>query len=91
MNSEEFRKLLVKMVKASGHEIIDRAEDIVGNGNFISDFNIRIKFPTDGRMLSGVPTIEITREYLSKECMDVLLKEEDSFSKSSNTKELSDV
>lgn len=63
MSSEKFRELLVKMVKASGQELIDRAEDLVGNGDCISDFNIWVRFPTDGRMLTACPTIEVTREH----------------------------
>ena len=54
MSSEKFRELLVKMVKASGQELIDRAEDLVGNGDCISDFNIWVRFPTDGRMLDVI-------------------------------------
>lgn len=72
MKSEEFRELLVKMVKAAGQEVIDRAEDLVGNGDLISDFDIWLRFPTDGRMLTAYPTIEVTRSHCSKEAMDVL-------------------
>ena len=32
MDSEEFRNMLVEMVKASGQEVIDRAEDLVESG-----------------------------------------------------------
>lgn len=70
MNSEKFRKQLIKLVKASGQEIIDRAEDLVGNGDLISDFNIWIRFPMDGH-----PTIEVSRSYCSKRCFDVLLED----------------
>lgn len=73
MSSEDFRKLLVKMVKASGQEVIDRAEDLVGNGELIGDFNIYLRFPTDGRMLTACPTIEVVREHMSKRGFDVLL------------------
>ena len=77
MTSEEFRKLLVEMVKAAGQDVIDRAEDLVGNGDLISDFDILLRFPTDGRMLSGCPTIEVTRSHCSKKCVDVLVKKAD--------------
>ena len=76
MTSEEFRELLVEMVKASGQEVIDRAEDIVGNGDLISDLHISLSFPLDGGMLTGCPGIEITRLYCSSRCTDVLLKGE---------------
>lgn len=67
MNSEEFKKLMVEMVKASGQEIVDRAEDLVGNGDLLTDFDIRIRFPVDSGMIVGVPTIELTKSYMIKE------------------------
>ena len=74
MNPEEFRKMLVEMVKACGQEVIDRAEDLVGNGDLISSFDIWLRFPTDGRMIDGCPTIEVTREHCSKKAVDVLME-----------------
>ena len=72
--SEEFRELLVEMVKSSGRELIDRAEDLVGNGDLISDFGIRVSFPTNGRMFIGVPTIEVTRSHISKKSHCALME-----------------
>lgn len=72
--SEKFRALLVEMVKAAGQEVIDRAEDLVGNRELISDFDIWLRFPVDGRMFDGCPTIEVTRSHCSKKCMDVLMQ-----------------
>ena len=72
--SEKFRELLVEMVKSSGRELIDRAEDLVGNNDLISDFSIRIDFPTDGRMFIGCPTIEVTRSHISKNSYGVLME-----------------
>lgn len=71
MVSEEFRKLLVNMVKASGQELIDRAEDLVGDGDLISGFDIWLRFPVDGNMMTGVPTIEVTRTHIAKKSCDV--------------------
>lgn len=70
---EKFRALLIEMVKAAGQEVIDRAEDLVGNGDLISDFDIWLRFPTEGRMINGCPTIEVSRSHYSKECMDVII------------------
>lgn len=70
--SEEFRKLLADMVKACGEELIEKAEDLVGNMDLMSDFDIRITFPLDGRMLTGCPTIEIHREHVSHKVTKVL-------------------
>lgn len=72
MNSEEFRKMLVKMVKASGQEIVDRAEELVGNGDLLSDFDIWLRFPIDGGMMTGVPTIELSKSYLTKGAIDTI-------------------
>lgn len=74
MSGEAFRELLVKMVKASGQEVIDRAEELVGNGDLITDFDIWLRFPTDGRMLTSCPTIEVSRSHVSKHAYDVLLQ-----------------
>ena len=74
MNSEEFRNMLVEMVKASGQEVIDRAEELVGSGDLLTDFDIWLRFPIDNGRLSGVPTIELTRSYLSKEGIDIITK-----------------
>lgn len=72
MNSEEFRKLMVEMVKASGQEIVDRAEDLVGNGDLLTDFDIRIRFPVDSGTIVGVPTIELTKSYMAKGAIDTI-------------------
>lgn len=85
MPSEEFRALLKEMVKAAGQEIIDRADYFVGCGDLMSDFEIKIIFPmasvekmsngcilTDGRILSGVPMIEVRSSYISKNSYDVM-------------------
>lgn len=74
MNSEEFRELLVEMVKASGQEVIDRAEDLVGDGEMLSDFDIWLRFPIDGLMFDGIPTIQVSKEYVSKNGFDVMDK-----------------
>ena len=74
MNSEEFRNMLVEMVKASGQEVIDRAEELVGSGDLLTDFYIWLRFPLDNGRVSGVPTIELTKSYLSKGGMNTIMK-----------------
>ena len=66
-NSELYRNYLTELVKATGQEIIDRAEDIVGNGDMISDFTIWARFPQD-----SVPTIEVQREHIVKNSIPVI-------------------
>ena len=74
MNSEEFRNMLVEMVKASGQEVIDRAEELVGSGDLLTDFDIWLRFPIDNGRLSGVLTIELIKSYLSKEGMNTIME-----------------
>lgn len=76
MKSEEFRKKLVELVKASGQEVIDRAEDLVGDGDALSDFDIWIRFPlVETSIVNSIPTIEVTKSYLSKNSIQVLAKQ----------------
>lgn len=67
--SEKYRQKLIDMVKAAGQDVIDRAEDLVGNGDLICDFDIWLRFPQN-----DVPTIELTRSYLSKNSIDIITK-----------------
>lgn len=63
------REELIKLVKASGQEVIDRAEDLVGDGDMITDFDIWLRFPS-----TGCPTIELTRSHVSKNAFNVLVE-----------------
>lgn len=69
----DFRKRLVEMVKASGQEVIDRAEELVGDGDLITDFDIWLRFPIS--IDDYAATIEVTRSHLSRKAMDVLFDE----------------
>lgn len=71
--NEEFRKILIEMVKASGQELIDRAEELVGEGDLITDFDIWLRFPTDGLMITGCPTVEVTKSHISKNAWEVIM------------------
>lgn len=62
------RDFIVELVKAAGREIIDRAEDIVGSGNLMTNLNIWIRIPSD-----TAPTIEVSREHISGNSFAVLL------------------
>lgn len=66
---EKYRQELIEMVKAAGQDVINRAEDLVGNGDLICDFDIRLRFPQN-----GLPTIELTRTYFSKDCINIITK-----------------
>lgn len=73
MTQTEYKETLVGMVKACGEELIERAEDLVGEADLMTVFNLYISFPTDGRIFTGVPTIEVTREYQSEKAIKVLV------------------
>lgn len=72
MKGEDFRKKLVALVKASGQEVIDRAEDLVGNGDLMSDFDIYLRFPVGEQYMDSCPTIEVVKSYCSREAFRVL-------------------
>ena len=61
----------MKLVKAIGQEVIDRAEDLVGDTEGVTDFDIWLRFPPD-----SLPTIEVQRSLVSKECFDVFAETE---------------
>lgn len=60
----KYSKKLINMVKAVGREIEARAEELVGDSDFISDFTIWVRFPQD-----GFPEIEADKTVLSKEVL----------------------
>lgn len=62
------REKLIELVKASGQEVIDRAEDLVGDGDLITDFDIWLRFPA-----GECPTVEVTRSHSSRKAFNVLL------------------
>lgn len=62
----DYKTYLISLVKASGQEVIDRAEEMV-DGELITDFNITLRFPQ-----GGVPTIEIIREHAVKNTTPIL-------------------
>ena len=71
MTKAEF-EALKEMVKAAGQELIEQADDFVGNNENIVSFSIRIDFPIGARTLNGYPTIIVNREYISKKFAEVL-------------------
>ena len=70
--SKDYRSYLVECVKASGQMIIDMAEDIVGETDYISDLAIEAHFDQADR--ASIPEITITRMHLpNNETLDHLL------------------
>lgn len=69
---DDYKQFLVQMVKSAGQEVINRAEDIVGEQMGICDLSIWLRFPQD-----SMPTLEITREHICKESIKVIRGDQD--------------
>ena len=65
---------LIEMVKATGQELIDRAEELVGHPELITDFDIWLRFPQG---LDDVPKIEVSTSVVSRKAFDVMRSKED--------------
>jgi len=63
----EYNKLLIELVKQSGQELIDRAEELVGESELIADFYIRLEFPQD-----SIPTIEAFKSVVNRKAIKVM-------------------
>ena len=76
MNNDEFRAKLAELVRASGQELIDRADEIVGDSTLLSGFNIYINFGFYEGRLEEVPKITVNHEYISRNVIKVLSEKE---------------
>lgn len=61
MNSKDYRSYLVESVKTAGRMIINMAEDIVGQTDYISDLALEVSFDQESR---SIPEITITRKHV---------------------------
>ena len=64
------KEKLVEMVKAAGQEVIDRAEDLVGECDLLNNIDIWLRFSN-----TAAPEIEVTRNYMSRKGYDLLMKD----------------
>ena len=72
MKSEDYRSYLVECVKTAGNMIIDMADDIVGETDWMTNLAIEVNF--DQENFASIPEITITRMHLpDKETLDHLL------------------
>lgn len=67
----DFREDLIQTVKDVGQEIIDRAEDIVGEGDRLCALDIRVSMDSVDGMYC--PTICVDREYAVRRIIDRLM------------------
>lgn len=70
MTSNPTKEQLVEIVKSLGQEVIDRAEDLVGEGDMLTDIDIWLRVPIP---MDEIPTVEVTRGYGSKNSIKVLM------------------
>lgn len=70
-----FKEQMVEMVKATGQELIDRAEEFVGEGEAMTDFDIWLSFPC-GNGVIDYPEIQVNRKYINRKGLDVYIRRE---------------
>lgn len=67
VSGEGYREQMIRMVKAAAQDMMERAEDLVGDGDLISNFSIWFSFPQGGLP----PTIEVHREHISRKALEI--------------------
>lgn len=65
------QKLLVYAIKATGQELIERAEEMVGKNDLISDFDIYVHFPAGW---DAIPEIEWTTTAVNRNALKVVME-----------------
>lgn len=70
-----FKEQMVEMVKATGQELIDRAEELVGEGECTTDFDIWLSFPCGNGGIS-YPEIQVNRKCVNRKGLDVYIRME---------------
>ena len=74
MNNEEYRKELILRIKETGQEIIDRAEQMVGE-NVDNSTEVTIYLSFDPSMVSELSTLEWTTTTLNENTYKRMLGE----------------
>ena len=69
MDAAVRKEILVSMVKGAGQELIDRAEDFVGDTLWMTDMDIFINIPVN---LDEVPSISVDKKYTPKIMIEAL-------------------
>lgn len=72
MSSKEYRELLIYQIKALAYDLDNLAEDLVGEADLITNFEIRLKFFPD-----SVPTVELVREHIGRQASQVRINKLD--------------
>lgn len=74
MDAAVRKEILINMVKGAGHELIDRAEDFVGDTLWMTDMDIFINIPVN---LDEVPSISVDKKYTPKLMIEALIKKDE--------------
>lgn len=69
-----YNQELIAMVKATGQELIDRAEELVGESELTTNFSIILELPQRTDKLYA-PTITVRKEHISESALKVLCDE----------------
>lgn len=72
---KNFIERLKDTVRDVGQELIDRADDLVGNGERLSRMTITVDFEPEYNMFA--PTIEVHKTYACQRAIDRLMKPEE--------------
>lgn len=73
MDADVRKEILINMVKGAGQELIDRAEDFVGDTLWMTDLDIFINIPVD---LGDIPSITVDKKYAPKSMFEALTKKD---------------
>lgn len=74
MDAAVRKKILVNMVKGAGQELIDRAEDFVGDTLWMADLDIFISIPVN---LGDIPSISVDKKYTPKVMIEALTEKDE--------------
>lgn len=67
----KYKKEMIQLIKASGQELINRAEDIVGKADLLTDLTITLYFSTD---VNDDCRIEISQMVLNRQAINFKYK-----------------
>lgn len=73
MDAAVRKEILINMVKGAGQELIDRAEDFVGDTLWMTDMDIFINIPVN---LDEVPSISVDKKYTPKLMIEALTEKD---------------
>ena len=67
----KYKKEMIQLIKASGQELINRAEDIVGKADLLNDLTITLYFSTD---VNDDCKIEISQMVYNRQAINLRYK-----------------